>query len=57
MMVAFVGGWLFDNWRPVGPFVFMAAANFFILVLAVLTLLATRQRAAAIPATKSCPSG
>lgn len=50
MMVAFIGGWLFDNWRPVGPFIFMAAANTFMFVLAVLTLLVTRQRTASVPA-------
>jgi MFS family permease len=46
MMVASIGGWLFDNWRPVGPFIFMACANCVTLVLAVVTLLATRSRVA-----------
>lgn len=46
-IVATVGGWLFDNWRPVGPFVFMAGANCFMFLLAMLTLWATRRQAAA----------
>ena len=41
-IVASVGGWLFDNWKPVGPFLFMAAANTLMFVLALLTLWATR---------------
>jgi MFS family permease len=47
MIVAVVGGWLFDHWRPVGPFVFMAAANTLMVVLALITLVATRPGAAA----------
>ncbi len=27
MLVALIGGWLFDHWRPVGPFLLMAGAN------------------------------
>lgn len=50
MTVALVGGWLFDNWKPVGPFVFMAVANCVIFVLATLTFIATRNRPASEPA-------
>lgn len=49
-MVAIVGGWLFDNWRPVGPFVFMATANCCMFVLALVTLMVTRGRAGAAAA-------
>jgi len=49
-MVAIVGGWLFDNWRPVGPFVFMATANCVMFMLALVTLAVTRGRAAAAAA-------
>lgn len=38
MVVGVVGGWLFDNWRPVGPFIYMAASNALMLVLALLLL-------------------
>lgn len=44
MVVAIVGGWLFDNWRPVGPFVFMATANSVLFILAVITWVSTRNR-------------
>jgi len=39
MVVGLVGGWLFDNWRPVGPFLYMAASNV-VMVIAALVLLA-----------------
>jgi MFS family permease len=51
MLVALVGGWLFDNWRPVGPFLLMAAANCVMFTLAIVTFLATRGRPATAPAT------
>jgi MFS family permease len=48
MVVGLVGGWLFDNWRPVGPFLYMAASNVLMVVLALLLLAAgSRSRAAA----------
>jgi MFS family permease len=43
MVVGFVGGWLFDNWRPVGPFLYMAASNVLMLLLALLTFTMTRR--------------
>ncbi len=42
MFVALAGGWLFDNWKPVGPFLLMATANCVMFVLAIITLVATR---------------
>jgi len=39
MVVGLVGGWLFDNWRPVGPFLYMAGSNA-VLVVAALVMLA-----------------
>ena len=44
MLVALVGGWLFDNWKPVGPFLLMATANCVMFTLALVTLIATRAR-------------
>jgi MFS family permease len=38
MVVGLVGGWLFDNWRPVGPFLYMAASNALMFTLAVLLI-------------------
>ena len=35
LMVGLVGGWLFDNWQPVGPFLFVAATNILVLFLAI----------------------
>lgn len=49
MLVAVIGGWLFDHWRPVGPFLLMAGANSVMFTLALLTLWVTRAR----PATKT----
>jgi len=46
MAVGLAGGWLFDNWRPVGPFLYMAASNG-LLVLIALLMLATRTGAPA----------
>lgn len=43
MVVGIVGGWLFDNWKPVGPFLYMAGSNAVMVVLAVLVFLATRR--------------
>jgi MFS family permease len=34
MVVGIIGGWLFDNWKPVGPFLYMAGSNAFMLTLA-----------------------
>jgi len=42
MVVGLVGGWLFDNWKPVGPFLYMAASNAVLVVAALLVYLATR---------------
>ena len=39
LMVGLVGGWLFDNWQPVGPFLFVAATNVVVLILAILVLM------------------
>ncbi len=50
MLVALAGGWLFDNWKPVGPFLLMAAANCVMFTLAIITYFATRGRAVATPA-------
>ncbi|MEO8225311.1 MAG: MFS transporter [Gammaproteobacteria bacterium] len=50
MLVALIGGWLFDNWKPVGPFLLMAGANCVMFTLAVVTYFATRGRAEAAPA-------
>jgi MFS family permease len=49
MVVGLVGGWLFDNWKPVGPFLYMAGSNF-VLVIAALAMLAwyRRNRAPAV---------
>jgi MFS family permease len=47
LIIAQVGGWLFDNWKPVGPFLFMAGANAFMLVLTLATIVWTRAKAAA----------
>lgn len=52
MVVGFIGGWLFDNWKPVGPFLYMAGSNAFLVMIAIGVYLATRQRkgdAAATP--------
>jgi MFS family permease len=46
-VVGIVGGWLFDNWRPVGPFLYMAASNVVLLVIALITFVVTRARAPA----------
>lgn len=46
MIVGLVGGWLFDNWKPVGPFLYMAASNAVLFVLALVTYAATRNRPA-----------
>lgn len=48
MVVGLVGGWLFDNWRPVGPFLYMAASNVVMVVLALVLLISTRRRAAMV---------
>jgi hypothetical protein len=43
MVVGVVGGWLFDNWKPVGPFLYMAGSNAFMVMAAVLVFFATRR--------------
>jgi MFS family permease len=43
MVVGIVGGWLFDNWKPVGPFLYMAGSNAFMVMAAVLVFFATRR--------------
>jgi len=50
MVVGFIGGWLFDNWKPVGPFLYMAGSNAFLVFAAIGVYFATRQRASAQPA-------
>ena len=44
MVVGFIGGWLFDNWKPVGPFLYMAGSNAFLVMAAIGVYFATRQR-------------
>jgi hypothetical protein len=41
--VGLIGGWLFDNWKPVGPFLYMAGSNAFMVLAALLVFLATRK--------------
>ena len=43
MVVGLIGGWLFDNWKPVGPFLYMAGSNAFMVMAALLVFLATRK--------------
>jgi len=47
MVVGLVGGWLFDNWKPVGPFLYMAASNMVMVVLAIIVYVSTRDAATA----------
>jgi len=47
MVVGLVGGWLFDNWKPVGPFLYMAASNILMVALAIVVYVATRNAATA----------
>lgn len=47
MVVGLVGGWLFDNWKPVGPFLYMAASNMLVFLLALLTYALTHRRTGA----------
>jgi MFS family permease len=42
MVVGLIGGWLFDNWKPVGPFLYMAGSNAFMVLAAISVYLATR---------------
>lgn len=44
-VVAAIGGWLFDNWKPVGPFVYMACSNAFLFCLALAVLFKTGRQA------------
>jgi MFS family permease len=53
MVVGLVGGWLFDNWRPVGPFLYMAASNALLVLLAIAMLAYYRAR----PAVAGAPTG
>jgi MFS family permease len=49
--VGAIGGWLFDNWKPVGPFVYMATANSLLFLLALAVLAKTgRQKVVKKPA-------
>lgn len=48
MVVGLVGGWLFDNWKPVGPFLYMAASNALLVVIALVTYVVTRNRPAPV---------
>jgi MFS family permease len=50
MVVGIVGGWLFDNWKPVGPFLYMAGSNALLVVLALVMLAWYRSRPAEAPA-------
>ena len=43
MVVGIVGGWLFDHWNPVGPFVYMAASNVVLLMIAAAVFVNTRK--------------
>lgn len=45
MLVAKGGGWLFDHWNPVGPFLLMAGANGVMFTLALITYFATPRAA------------
>jgi MFS family permease len=47
MVVGLVGGWLFDHWLRVGPFLYMAACNGLLMILAAATYVALRARATA----------
>ncbi|MGI9308513.1 MAG: MFS transporter, partial [Gammaproteobacteria bacterium] len=44
LVVAKVGGWLFDEWSSVGPFVLVGIANFVVMLLALLVLAFDRQK-------------
>ncbi len=48
MVVGLVGGWLFDNWRPVGPFLYMAASNVLMVVAGADRCLATGRQPSAV---------
>jgi MFS family permease len=50
MFVGIIGGWLFDNWKPVGPFLYMAGSNVFLFGAALVIYLFTRGQAAVAPA-------
>ncbi len=39
LTVAKVGGYLFDNWAPIGPFMFVAVGNVVVFVLAAIVLM------------------
>ena len=41
-LVGLVGGWLFDNRKPVGPFLYMAASNCLMVILALLLMASSR---------------
>jgi len=45
MFVGIIGGWLFDNWKPVGPFIYMAISNATLFVVAVIVYAFTRGQA------------
>jgi len=48
--VGLIGGWLFDNWKPVGPFLYMAGSNALLVVGALVMLAWYRGRPAAAAA-------
>lgn len=51
MAVGAIGGWLFDHWMRVGPFIYMAACNGVLMLLAAGTWAAMRARSGApVPA-------
>jgi MFS family permease len=47
MAVGLAGGWLFDNWRPVGPFLYMAVSNAVLVIVALLLIASGSRRAPA----------
>jgi MFS family permease len=50
LLVAQVGGYLFDNVSKIGPFMFVASANFALMVFAIYLYLKSRSQAAAAAA-------
>lgn len=50
MVVGIIGGWLFDNWKPVGPFLYMAGSNVLLFVIAALVYAFTPKPPADAPA-------
>jgi MFS family permease len=46
MLTGLGGGYLFDNWRPVGPFVLVASANIVLFFVAAAILIFSRKQQA-----------